>query len=272
MHEQRPVTMKLGGISAQHAGCVELVGRMAEPGWVVVHGGGAELDAWSARLGIVPRRVEGLRVTDAETLDLACAVLGGLVNARLVARLRAAGVPALGLTGIDGGLLVARHLDERLGAVGEVTGVDDRLLDAIARAGRVPVVATLATTGEGEVVNVNADTAAGAVAAARGGLLVLCTDVPGVLADGEVVAEMDAAHALRLLADGAATAGMRPKLRAALHAASAGCDVRIVDGRDPDAVLAALNDEPAGTRITADPAALPASLDASASLNLGGLA
>jgi len=246
-----PVTLKLGGTSARHAGCVELVGRMAEPGWVVIHGGGSEMDAWSDRLGMVPRRIEGLRVTDPETLDLACAVLGGLVNARLVAQLRAMGVPALGLTGLDGGLLSARPLDEALGAVGEVSGVNLPLLDVLASAGQVPVLATLAATPSGEVLNVNADTAAGSVAAARGGLLILCTDVPGVLREGSLVEELDAAAALRLLADGGATAGMRPKLRAALTAAAAGCTVRIVDGRDPDAVLAALHGEPAGTRVTA---------------------
>ncbi len=251
---RQAVTLKLGGTSAQHAGCVELVGRLAEPGWVVVHGGGGELDAWSERIGLVPRRVEGLRVTDPETLDLACAVLGGLVNARLVARLRAMGVPALGLTGLDGGLLTATPLDPQLGAVGEVTEVDAVLLDALAVAGQVPVVASIAATRGGEVLNVNADTAAGAVAAARGGLLILCTDVAGVLHHGSLVEQIDTADALRLLADGAASGGMRPKLRAALHAATAGCEVRIVDGRDPDAVLAALRGERAGTLVTAGPA------------------
>lgn len=250
-HVGGPVTLKLGGTSAQHAGCVELVGRLAEPGWVVVHGGGGELDAWSARLGLATRRVEGLRVTDPETLDLACAVLGGLVNARLVARLRAMGVPALGLTGLDGGLLTATPLDPQLGAVGEVTGVDAPLLDALAAAGQVPVVASIAASRTGEVLNVNADTAAGAVAAARGGLLILCTDVAGVLRDGALVERIDSSAAVRLLADGAASGGMRPKLRAALHAAGAGCEVRIVDGRDPDAVLAALRGEAAGTLVTA---------------------
>ncbi len=248
----RPVTMKLGGTSAQHAGCVELVGRLAAPGWVVVHGGGRELDAWSARLGLAPRRVEGLRVTDPETLDLACAVLGGLVNARLVARMRSMGVPAMGLTGIDGGLLTAQPLDPQLGAVGEVSEVDGSLLDALAVAGQVPVIASLAATRAGEVLNVNADAAAGAIAAARGGLLILCTDVAGVLHDGALVEQIDVAGAYRLLADGAATAGMRPKLRAALHAARAGCEVRIVDGRDPGAVLAALRGEAAGTLVTGD--------------------
>jgi acetylglutamate kinase len=249
----RPVTLKLGGVSAQHAGCVELVGRMAEPGWVVVHGGGRELDAWSLRLGMTPQWVDGLRVTDPDMLDLACAVLGGLVNARLVARLRAMGVAALGLTGLDGGLLTATRLDPGLGAVGEVTEVDATLLGALAAAGQVPVIASIAATRAGEVLNVNADTAAGAVAAARGGLLILCTDVAGVLHDGSLVERIDPTHALRLLADGAASGGMRPKLRAALHAATAGCEVRIVDGRDPDAVLAALRGEAAGTLVTAGP-------------------
>lgn len=258
-----PVTLKLGGTSAQHAGCVELVGRLAEPGWVVVHGGGTELDAWSARMGLVTRRHEGLRVTDPETLELACAVLGGLVNTRLVAQLRAHGIPALGLTGVDGGLLTAGAVDPALGAVGEVTEVNVPLLAALEAAGQVPVVASLAASRTGEILNVNADAAAGAVAAARGGQLILCTDVPGVLRDGAVVEHLTADGVAALLADGAATDGMRPKLRAALHAARAGCDVRIVDGRDPDAVLAALRGEAAGTRVTAFPGApdqLPTSL------------
>jgi acetylglutamate kinase len=250
---QALVTLKLGGTSAQHAGCVELVGRIAAPGWVVVHGGGTELDAWSGRLGIVPERHDGLRVTDPATLELACAILGGLVNARLVAHLRALGVAALGLTGIDGGLLTADVVDPSLGAVGDVRGVNVGLLAALEAAGQVPVLASLAVSRTGEILNVNADAAAGAVAAARGGLFILCTDVPGVLHEGAVLDQVGPEAAERLLADGAATDGMRPKLRAALRAARAGCDVRIVDGRDPDAVLAALRGEEAGTRVTAGP-------------------
>lgn len=259
MSAPAPVTLKLGGTSARYAGCVELVGRLAEPGWVVVHGGGTELDAWSARLDLVPRRHEGLRITDPQTLELACAVLGGLVNARLVAQLRGHGIPALGLTGIDGGLLTAALVDPTLGAVGEVTEVNLALLAALQDAGQVPVVASLAASRAGEILNVNADEAAGAVAAARGGQLILCTDVPGVIRDGAVVERLTAQGVEELLAEGAATDGMRPKLRAALRAARAGCDVRIVDGRDPHAVLAALRGEAAGTSVTVAPA--PDSMD-----------
>jgi acetylglutamate kinase len=245
-----PVTVKLGGIAGEHAASVEVVARAAPRDTVVVHGGGNEVARWGARLGIEQREHDGLRVTDPETLEVVVAVLGGLVNTRLVAALAGVGRAAVGLTGLDGGLLRLRRREVALGEVGEVVAVDPRVLDALLAAGQLPVVAPLGMDG-GSLLNVNADEAGGAIAAARGGLLLLCTDVAGVLRDGARVGRLDAAGAEAMLADGTASAGMRPKLRAALVAARAGCTVRIVDGRDAAGLAEALSGGDVGTEVTA---------------------
>ena len=246
----RAVTIKVGGVAGQHAESLAFLAAAAPPETVIVHGGGNEVAEWSRRLGLEPRTTDGLRVTDPETLEVAVAVLAGLVNARLVAALTAAGRRSVGLTGADGALLRLRRRDLALGEVGEVIGADASLLDTLTAAGDLPVVASVGVL-DGDLLNVNADEVAGAIAAERGGLLLLCTDVPGVQRDGQVLALLDAASAESMLADGSASAGMRPKLRAALVAADAGCEVRIVDGRSPSELERALNGDPAGTMVTA---------------------
>jgi acetylglutamate kinase len=248
---ERPVTIKLGGIAGRHAESVAWLASSAPSSTVVVHGGGNEVAEWSRRLGIEPREHDGLRVTDAATLEVAVAVLGGLVNTRLVAALASAGRPAVGLSGADGGLLRLRRRDPQLGEVGEVIGADTGLLEVLIGAGSLPVVASLGLDAKGDLLNVNADEAAGAIAAARGGLLLLCTDVPGVQQDGTVIDRLHPSVAESMLADGSASAGMRPKLRAALVAARAGCEVRIVDGRSASVLDAALRGSGPGTMVTA---------------------
>ena len=255
-----PLTIKLGGVAGAHAASIgELAGR-AEPGWVIVHGGGNEVADWSRRLGHEPATVDGLRVTDPPTLDVAVAVLRGVVNARLVARLVAAGVSAIGLGGADGGLLTAERFDARLGAVGRITRVDTALLAALAAAGLVPVVAPIAASTDGELLNVNADEVAGAIAAARGGRLMLLTDVRGVLRGDRLLTTLGADEAEAMVADGSASGGMIPKLRAAIAAATAGCSVVIVDGTDPAAVRDALDGSMTGTTVTGAPMARAGSL------------
>lgn len=249
--QQRPVTIKVGGVAGTHARSLRWLARSAPPTTVVVHGGGNEVAEWSRRHGLEPRTHDGLRVTDPDTLDVVVAVLGGLVNTRLVAALAGAGRAAVGLTGADGGLLQLRRHDPVLGEVGTVDGVVPALLDALLREGLLPVVASVGVDPAGDLLNVNADEVAGALAAARGGLLLLCTDVPGVQRNGHVLSHLDAAAAEAMLEDGSASAGMRPKLRAALVAARAGCDVRIVDGRSVAALDAALQGAAAGTMVTA---------------------
>jgi acetylglutamate kinase len=245
-----PVTIKLGAVAGQHAASVVLVARAAPPDTVVVHGGGNEVERWSRRLGLVPRAHDGLRVTDPETLEVVVAVLAGLVNTRMVAALLAAGRSAVGLTGADARMLSLRRRDAACGEVGEVLGADPTLLHLLVESGQLPVVASVGVDDAGSLLNVNADEAAGAIAASRGGLLLLCTDVPGVLREGRVLDRLDATDAERMLEDGSASAGMRPKLRAALIAARAGCEVRIVDGRDGPDLGRALDGTGAGTMVT----------------------
>lgn len=244
------MTVKVGGVAGQHAESLAWLARSAPPETVIVHGGGNEVAEWSRRLGLEPRTHDGLRVTDPDTLEVVVAVLAGLVNSRLVAALEADGRSAVGLTGADGALLQLRRRDAELGEVGEVVGADASLLETLVAGGRLPVVASIGLHG-GALLNVNADEVAAAIAAARGGLLLLCTDVPGVQRDGRVLDHLEASAAEAMLADGSASAGMRPKLRAALMAASAGCEVRIVDGRSAAALDAALRGDTSGTLVTA---------------------
>jgi acetylglutamate kinase len=250
-----PMTVKLGGTAGAHAAALAVLVERAAPGWVVVHGGGGEVGDWSRRLGLEPSSVDGLRVTDPATLEIAVAVLRGLVNARIVATFVTGGVRAIGLSGADGDLLGAERFDERLGEVGRVVRVDRSLLAALADAGLVPVIAPVARGDGSRLLNVNADEVAGAIAAERGGRLLLLTDVSGVLRGTTLLATLDADEAEEMLADESASGGMRPKLRAAIAAARAGCEVTIVDGTNPDAVRAALDGTTTGTTVTAAPAA-----------------
>jgi len=249
-----PLTIKIGGIAGVHAASLALLAERAEPGWVIVHGGGNEVGDWSRRLGLEPATVDGLRVTDVATLEVATAVLRGLINARLVATFVAAGVSAMGLAGADGDLLRAERFDPRLGEVGRIGLVNGALLQALADAGHVPIVAPIARGSGSELLNVNADDVAGAIAAERGGRLLLLTDVSGVERDGELQPFLDAAGAEAMLADGTAHGGMLPKLRAAVAAARAGCVVTITNGTDPAAVAAALDGTTTGTTVSVAPA------------------
>jgi acetylglutamate kinase len=245
------LTIKLGGVAGAHAASNAALTERAEPGWVIVHGGGNEVGDWSRRLGHEPATVDGLRVTDPATLEVAVAVLRGLVNARLVASFAASGVSAIGLGGADGDLLRAERFDPRLGEVGRIVHVNTGPLTTLAAAGHVAIVASIARGEGAELLNVNADEAAGAIAAARGGRLLLLTDVPGVLRGTQLMPTLAADEVEALLVDGTAHGGMLPKLRAALAAARAGCEVSIVNGTDPEALRAALDGRTTGTTVTA---------------------
>jgi len=249
------MTIKLGGTAGAYAASLAVLVARAEPGWILVHGGGDEVSDWSRRLGIEPATIDGLRVTDPATLEIAVAVLRGIVNTRLVAAFVSAGIQAIGLSGVDGDLLSAERFDPRLGEVGRIRRVNAALLATLAAAGRIPVIAPIARGDGSQLLNVNADEVAGAIAAARGGRLLLLTDVPGVMQDGELAMTLTPDQAAVMLADETASGGMRPKLRAALVAAGAGCDVSIVDGTDPAAVQAALDGLATGTTMTAASAA-----------------
>jgi acetylglutamate kinase len=219
---------------------------------VVVHGGGKEIDAALKTAGLDKRQVDGLRITDEATLDIVVAVLAGAVNTRFVAALGASGVSAVGLTGADGGCglsdIAPPHLTVDgqtvyLGRVGHPAELADmHLLEALLRDGFVPVVASIGVDRDGRLLNVNADTMAGHLAASlRARRLVIAGSTAGVLDDnGATVAVLDPAAIARLVSGRTATAGMIAKLRACKHAISHGVDeVVIVDGRDRDALCAA---------------------------------
>ena len=237
----------LGAGDTTLADIVALQRRGLRP--VVVHGGGALISDWLKAHGVPTRFERGLRVTDAQTLDIVVAVLAGLVNKRLVAALTAAGGRAVGMSGADGGLLKARLLDERLGYVGEVAEVDTRPLLDLLDDGFVPVVAPIAVEWRGEaptgqLLNINADTAAGAVAAAlTARWLVFLTDVPGIRdEDGRTVSKLSPDRVGALTEAGVIQGGMIPKADACLQAAAAGCRSVIADGRRAGALMEAIED------------------------------
>jgi acetylglutamate kinase len=249
------VVVKLGGTTiaeqAQVLGEVAVLARRRPV--ILVHGGGKRLTEWLDRMGVVSQFRGGLRVTDAASLEVAAAVLRGVVNSELVAGLRALGVDAVGLSGVDGGLLIAERVED-LGFVARVVGLRRDLLDALMVAGQVPVVAPLARDELGIVCNVNADDVAAGIAAGIGARqLVLLTDVDGVHdADGRKLDSLTAAEAETLIEAGVIAGGMVPKIRAALGAlAWEGTEAIIADSSADGALTRALEDPTFGTRLTA---------------------
>ena len=241
--------MKLGGstLGAHDTSLADIAAARREGrAIVVVHGGGAAVSAWLGRSGITPRFVRGLRVTDEATLDVVVAVLAGLVNKQLVAQLGAFGAPAFGLSGADSMILQARRYDAELGYVGQIHRVNPYPVEELLRLGYVPVIAPIAVEdGEAaapQLLNTNADTAAGELAAAlRAEELVFLTDVDGVLgSDRRVLPALSVDQAQGLISEGIAAGGMIPKLEAAVRAAFAGCRTRIVNGTHAHALASAL--------------------------------
>jgi acetylglutamate kinase len=279
-----PLVLKLGGELLDTAADRTRVAHAAAAAaarrpLVIVHGGGRAIDAELDRRGIAPRKVDGLRVTDADTLDAVVAVLAGSANTDLVASLVGAGVAAVGLTGADAGFARANRssayrttsgADVDLGYVGSDVVADAALLSLLIGAGYVPVVASLGLdrrpAGAGaSLLNVNADVMACAIAAAfPGSELVIAGTTPGVLdAAGRTIATLDTAAVGALVASGTATAGMIAKLSACRTAIDAGAGrVRIIDGRaiGPDAPL----DRAPGTTLTAAAPARAAELQGAA--------
>ena len=217
---------------------------------VVVHGGGAEASKWLDAMAIPSRFERGLRVTDERVLPVVVAVFAGLVNKTIVTAVNGAGARAVGLSGADGRLLECRIADPSLGFVGEPVTVHPEAVRALLTAGIVPVISSLGYVpgvGPDQLVNVNADTVAGNIAAALGARsLVFLTDVPGVLGPDGVVAELATDAARAWMADETIAGGMIPKVEACLHAVSLGVPTRIVDGRSPGALETA---ERSGTLI-----------------------
>jgi acetylglutamate kinase len=229
------LVVKLGGttIAEEHDVLAEIASLAASRSIVVVHGGGKRLTDWLSRLGVESRFEAGRRITDDATLEVALAVLGGVINGELVAALRSLGADAVGLRGLDGGIIHGIRAGG-LGRVLDEPEADPGLLDVLLAAGRVPVVAPIGLADDGTICNVNADDAAAALAAGVGGELLLLTDTDGVRgADGQRIVSLDRAEAEHLIANGVIGGGMVPKVRAALRAIVPGSGARaiVADGR-----------------------------------------
>jgi acetylglutamate kinase len=221
---------------------------------IVVHGGGPQIGRMLDRLGIKSNFVNGLRVTDRQTMEVVEMVLAGTVNKQLVAAINAAGGTAIGLTGKDGGLIRAQKLTRNgdLGFVGEPSDIDVAILAALRDADMIPVIAPIGIGDDGETYNINADTVAGAVAAAvKAKRFLLLTDVAGVLdSKKRLIPELTAAEARRLISDGTISGGMIPKVETCLDAIDGGAEGAVIlDGRVPHAILLELFTEGAGTLI-----------------------
>jgi acetylglutamate kinase len=245
----RVVVVKYGGSAMDDPALAQLFAQdvvlMRSVGMrpVVVHGGGPQIGDLMARLGKQPEFREGLRVTDAETLDIARMVLVGKVNRDIVSGINVHGPLAVGLSGEDAGLITASRRSAELGFVGDVEAVNASILERLLSEELIPVVATIGTDPEGQAYNINADTAAGAVAEALSAeKLVYLTNVEGLLQDlgdpGSVMSSLTADELEAMVEDGVLTEGMIPKARSCLRAVRRGVGhAHILDGRVPHALL-----------------------------------
>jgi acetylglutamate kinase len=258
-YDRKIIVVKFGGhamgddkLSAQFANDIVLLKQSGiHP--IIVHGGGPQIANMLDRLGIKSKFADGLRITDAKTIEVVEMVLAGLINKEIVTAINQAGGTALGLSGKDGNLLVATKTKKtkrdpdsniekavNLGFVGTPQKVNADLLRTLVEADIIPVIAPLATSRTGQSLNVNADTAAGAIAAAVAAeRLLLLTDVSGVLDDdGQLIERLSLKRAQNLIRKGTAKGGMIPKLETAMEAVRGGVGaVAILDGRVPNAVL-----------------------------------
>jgi acetylglutamate kinase len=211
---------------------------------VLVHGGGPEINSWLEKLGIEPQFKDGLRVTDAATMDVVEMVLVGRVNKEIVSLINQFGGNGVGLCGKDGNLIVARPDGrEGIGFVGEVSGVNVDILNTLVKSGYIPVVSSVATDENGQAYNINADTVAGEIAAALGAeKLILMTDTPGLMRDfkdpNTLIRQLDIQGARALIDDGTVSGGMIPKLTCCVRSLAQGVKAtHIIDGRLPHSLL-----------------------------------
>ena len=226
---------------------------------IVVHGGGPQISAMMTRLGKETEFVDGLRVTDAETVEIARMVLKGQVNPQLVAAINVHGNFAVGVSGVDGGLIRAEARDPRLGFVGDVTGIEPGVLDGLLDDEFIPVIATIGSDGSGQAYNINADTVAGAIAEAMGAeKLVYLTDIEGLRSDvddpASLIRQTTADVLEAMIDDGTIAGGMIPKVRSCIQAVRGGVSrAHILDGRIAHVLLLELfTDDGIGTMVMSD--------------------
>jgi len=256
----RPVVIKIGGSTLGNSDTtLQDVVTLHKRGFlpVVVHGGGSRISEWLDRMGISSSFVQGQRVTDEETLRVVVAVLAGLVNKELVATINSLNGRAIGLSGVDGGLIQARIQHPGMGYVGEVVRINPESIAAVLAAGYIPIIAPGGFKLPGEdndpvmLLNINADVTASEIAVAlRAEKLLFLTDVPGVQdSGGNVLPKLSPDEARALIDSGVISGGMIPKVEGCLRALSAVSSTRIVDGRGEGALLAAVEGGEAGTVI-----------------------
>ena len=226
---------------------------------VLVHGGGPEISDVMSKLGKKPEFVDGLRVTDKETVDIVQMVLAGKVNKSLVTLLQMKGGHAVGLSGMDGGMIEAQIKDERLGFVGKITKVRPQPITDLLEKNYIPVVSTVASDRQGNVYNINGDTAAAYIAGALGAeRLIMMTDIAGILRDKDdpstLIPHITIEEAGKLYDEGVISGGMIPKVDCCIEALHRGVkNVIIMDGRVPHSILMELlTDEGAGTMVMGD--------------------
>ena len=256
-----PIVVKIGGSTlGSHDTSLKDLATLQQQGAdvVVVHGGGNVISQWMQRQGIPPRFVNGLRVTDADSLEIVAAVLGGLINKELVSLLEQLGGKAIGLSGIDGGMLTCALANPELGYVGEILSVDPHPIHALLGSGYIPMIAPLGihrfdgSENAGKPLNINGDTVAGELARELGAeRLVFLTDVAGVMDGGDrVIPRLDRRRAGTLLSSGVVGGGMIPKLQACLRALETSPVANIIDGRRPNALVDCLSGRSSGTTLT----------------------
>ena len=245
----RTVVIKYGGSAMEEPALARLFAqdvvlmRLVGMNPVVVHGGGPQISDLMRRLGKEPEFVDGLRVTDAETVDIVRMALVGKVNREIVAELNRHGSYAVGLSGEDAGLITVAMRDERLGFVGDVQSIDASIIERLVREELIPVVATIGLDDEGQAYNINADTVAGAIAVALDAeKLVYLTNVAGLYADygdeGSLISNIDIKGLDALERDGKLSEGMIPKIHSCRDALAQGVRrAHVLDGRIPHALL-----------------------------------
>jgi len=272
-YDQKTIVVKYGGNAMTGTGGTDDFSQdivlMKQTGIdpVVVHGGGPQIGAMLKKLDIQSRFVDGLRVTDQAAVEVVEMVLTGSINKQIVTAINAAGGRAVGLSGKDGNLVIARKVElektgangekviEDLGFVGEPQSVNPEVLYTMMKSEIIPVIAPIGVGPRGETYNINADTVAGAVAGAvKAERLILLTDVEGVLdQDRKLISRLTASEARDLIADGTISGGMIPKIKTAIDAVESGVNAAVIlDGRIPHVLLLELfTEHGAGTLITA---------------------
>jgi acetylglutamate kinase len=258
----KPIVIKIGGATfGKRDPILEDIVALQKKGksLVIIHGGGSMVTEWLRKQGIETKFVRGERITDKPALDIVAAVLGGLANKQIVATINHLGGRAVGISGVDGAMIQARIADPELGYVAQTVKVDTSVIDALLKAGFIPVISPITDytfdrpAGAPLMLNINGDPLAGEIAAALGAeKLIFLTDVTGVLdKDGNLLSVITLNQVKELIDSGTASGGMIPKLNACLIAAAHQTTTCIADGRQPHALITAIESDKAGTVIRA---------------------